>query len=158
MELHKVPNRTYVRVLPQVDVNLETTKTSIEEVKVPIAAPEVIKGELIYFDHIDGMYSLCYKVDEKTGKHGESCHIAAWTDVEVVDMEEGKDFTEIRETIGRSGYGKDGQGEYRQSALSDMSDEWVKASIDFVPKDHVHRKYYIQELEYRKINNISIKD
>ena len=38
----------------------------------------------------------------------------------------------LRNVIGRSGYGKCGNGEYRYSLLKDMSDAWVKASIDYV--------------------------
>lgn len=158
MELYNVPNKTYVRILPHIDVNLDEVKTSESNVRIPVGAPTVNKGELIYFDHIDGMYSFCRKVNEETMEHGEICHIAAWTEVEVVDILEGKKFTEIREMIGRSGYGKDGKGEYRQTALKDMNDNWVKASIEFVPIDHPHREYYIEELKYRKENDISIPD
>jgi hypothetical protein len=32
-----------------------------------------------------------------------------------------------------------------------MNDGWIEASIDYVSKDHPHREYYIQELNYRKL-------
>lgn len=168
MELHEVPNRSYVRVLPQIEDEskrevCDTAKDILgldvsKDARVPPAAPIIKNGELIFFDHIDGMYSYCKRVNEDTMKHGELCHLVAWTQVEMVDIMEDKDFETIREEIGRSGKGKDGLGEWRQAALKDMSDEWVKASISFVPVDHPHKKYYEQELEYREKHNITIED
>ena len=49
-------------------------------------------------------------------------------------------------------------GFVRQAALKDMSDNWVRASIDYVPKDHPHLKYYKMELEYRLVRGITIED
>lgn len=150
--LYDIPRNSYVRVLPQ------QSEDETEDVKTPISSPEVEKGELIFFSHNDGMYSLCCKVDEETLEHGETCHMVGWTEVEVVDLTELFSFDKIRTLIGRSGYGKDGQGEYRESTLDNMSDNWVSASIDFVTEDHPHRKFYIQELQYRKENGLSISD
>jgi len=152
-KLYDVPRNSYVRVLQQ-----EDEYGIREDVRVPPAAHAVEKGELIYFSHIDGMYSLCQKVDEDTKERGEICHLAAWTEVEIVELEDIFTFEQIRGLIGRSGYGKDGKGEYREALLKDMNDNWVKASIDFVDPTHPHRVYYINELAYRKINGISIPD
>lgn len=63
MELHKVPNRTWVRVL--------------EPDKVPPGAAKPKPGERIFFDHIDGMYSYCQT------EAGEVIHLAAWQEVEI---------------------------------------------------------------------------
>lgn len=65
MQLHKVPNGTWVRI--------------IEPDKVPPDAPEPTKGERIFFDHIDGMYSYCKRED------GTVIHLVAWQEVEVCD-------------------------------------------------------------------------
>ena len=51
----------------------------IEHPKVPIASPHVDLGETLDFKHVDGMYSLCYN------SKGEAVHLAAWTQVEVID-------------------------------------------------------------------------
>jgi hypothetical protein len=59
-ELHKVPNRTWVRVRA-------TGKPG---------APD-IKGERIFFDHIDGMYSYCKR------ENGEIIHLVAWQEVDI---------------------------------------------------------------------------
>jgi len=160
MKLYDVPRNSYVRVslIQDEDKAISQSKGESSEVRTPISSPEINSGQLIYFCHVDGMYSLCYEVDEVTMERGNSCHMAAWTEVEIVDPNEGLPFEEIRERIGRSGYGKDGQGEYREATLSKMSDNWVKASIDFVPTDHPHRALNIKELEYRKENNIVIDD
>lgn len=152
-KLYDIPRNSYVRVLPQQSEEGET-----EDVKVPIASHEIEKGELIYFHHVDGMYSLCQKVDSETLEHGDTCHMAVWTEVEIVELDTLFTFEKIRKLIGRSGYGKDGQGEYREATLCDMSDNWVSASIEFVEESHPHRKYYQQELDYRKENSITIED
>lgn len=71
-------------------------------------------------------------------------------------------FEHIRQSIGRSGKGKDGKGEWRESKLCDMSDNWVRNSITWVgnyaeqQSDHV--QFYEMELEYRKKHGISISD
>ena len=37
----------------------------------------LLDGHRFKFDHIDGMYSLCYDVNNKI------CHLAAWTEVKI---------------------------------------------------------------------------
>jgi hypothetical protein len=76
MELYNVPRQTHVRI--------------VVEDKVPPCAKQVVTGEeqvvtgeVVFFDHIDGMYSFC------RDKDGEIVHLAAWTEVEVVDGFEG---------------------------------------------------------------------
>jgi hypothetical protein len=147
-ELHEVPRDSYVMISSEQE----------DDIKVPVGSTQIEKGDILYFSHIDGMYSLCYIVDKDTLEIGESCHIAAWTKVEVITLEELMPFEKIRKVIGRSGYGKDGKGAYREAVLADMSDEWVKASIEYVSEDHKHHKLYIRELHYRRTNGITIKD
>lgn len=173
MKLYHVPRQSFVRVLvqqprdaedgEQLTIYDEIDKNYVEKtggppVNVPPGAPSVDRGEILYFINIDGMYSYCQKYDKEQRKLGEVCHIAAWTDVEVIGLDELFPFEEIRKMIGRSGYGKDGKGEYRTSPLCEMNDEWVKNSIPFVGEDHEHCKFYKKELEYRKENGISIPD
>jgi len=55
MKLYKVPNKTWVRVIDDGD--------HIDEV---------------FFDHIDGAYSLCYT------ERGMPCHYSATTEVEII--------------------------------------------------------------------------
>ena len=152
-KLYDIPRNSYIRVSKQ-----ESENEEFENVTVPVPSQEVVEGEIIYFSHTDGMYSLCEKVNSETLEHGDTCHLAVWTEVELVDLDDLFGFEKIRTLIGRSGYGKDGQSEYRQSTLANMSDDWVNASIDFVDSEHRHRKFYIQELEYRKVNSIVIED
>ena len=42
--------------------------------------PTEFDSEPVLFDHIDGMYSFC------TNKRGEVVHLAAWTEVELVEQ------------------------------------------------------------------------
>ena len=65
MELYKVPRNSRIKV-----------KT---EDKVPPGAPQITEGEELNFKNIDGMYSYC------TRDNGEVVHLAAWTEVEVID-------------------------------------------------------------------------
>ncbi len=76
MKLFDVPRRRYVRVLE----NEETTGGNTEggDVRVPPSAPPINHGDIIYFDHIDGMFSYCK--DES----GAVVHLIAWQEVEVV--------------------------------------------------------------------------
>jgi len=65
MKLYDAPVRTWVRV--------------ISENKIPLAALQIENGDVIWFDHIDGMYSYC------KNKKGEVVHLVAWANVEVVE-------------------------------------------------------------------------
>ena len=49
-----------------------------ENVVNPIASSVQDTGDILDFEHIDGMYSLCYDKDRNP------VHIAAWTEVEVL--------------------------------------------------------------------------
>jgi len=51
-------------------------------IKTPPASPQVKKGDILQFHHIDGMYSYCKNTD------GEVVHLAAWADVDVIKEEE----------------------------------------------------------------------
>jgi len=65
MELFNVPRNSRIRVV---------TKD-----KVPLGAPVIEEGEELNFRSIDGMYSYC------TRDNGEVVHLAAWTEVEVIN-------------------------------------------------------------------------
>lgn len=69
MKLYDVPRESFVMIMD-------------DEVKLPIGnAPEQEKLNVIYFDHVDGMYSFCFD------REGNLIHPAAWTEVEIVDKE-----------------------------------------------------------------------
>ena len=65
MELFNVPRNSRIKV--------------IVEDKAPPGAPQIEEGEELNFRSIDGMYSYC------TRDNGEVVHLAAWTEVEVID-------------------------------------------------------------------------
>lgn len=66
MKLYEVPNRNYVRVL--------------EDMEGPPDAVGFKKGDVVFFDHIDGMYSFCKDSEDNI------CHLKAWTEVEIADV------------------------------------------------------------------------
>lgn len=66
MKLYDVPRETFVRLT--------------EDASVPVGCQPIKAGEVIFFDHLDGMYSFCMDKDKK-----EIIHIAAFTEVEVVE-------------------------------------------------------------------------
>lgn len=65
MKLYDVPRETYVKVL--------------ENALVPPGSPKINKGDVIFFDHLDGMYSLCLDKDKKY-----YLHLSASAEVEIV--------------------------------------------------------------------------
>lgn len=70
-------------------------------------------------------------------------------------------FETIREVLYRGGRGKDGKQPLKYVALNEMSNSWLENVIiyeeEFRP-DNKFLKYYKQELEYRKENNITIEE
>ena len=64
MELFNVPNNS--KIIVQSDI------------KTPPASPQIKKGDILQFHHIDGMYSYCKNND------GEVVHLVAWADVDIV--------------------------------------------------------------------------
>ena len=50
-----------------------------KDVKNPLGSLKQNTGDVLDFEHVDGMYSLCYDKDRNP------VHIAAWTEVEVLD-------------------------------------------------------------------------
>lgn len=64
MKLYEVPNKTWVRIA--------------EPVRVPYRLPPLSANDLLFFDHLDGMYSYCLDL------HSNVVHPAAWTEVEIV--------------------------------------------------------------------------
>ena len=70
-------------------------------------------------------------------------------------------FETIREVLYRGGRGKDGRQPLKYVALNEMSNDWVQATITYEEDhrpDNKYLKYYRQELEYRKDNNIRIEE
>lgn len=65
MKLYEVPNNTRIKV--------------INNIKVPIAAPEINKNDILKFHDIDGIYSYCTKDD------GTVVYLVAWAEVELLD-------------------------------------------------------------------------
>lgn len=66
MKLYDVPRESYIRVL--------------EDVYTPPGSPKIKAGDVIFFDHIDGMYSFCMDKDKKY-----VLHLAAFSEVELVN-------------------------------------------------------------------------
>ena len=166
MKLYNVPRNTLVRVLPQ-----PVEETTVPEeagqlemifnepadpalIKVPVAAPEIQVDEYIHFGHIDGMYSFCRNMDQ------EIVHMAAWTEVEVVDWTY-ENMELLRTIIKRGGRGKDGTEELKWVRTDEMNDAWVAACITY---EQEHRptngmiEFYNWELKYRKENGITIAE
>lgn len=66
MKLYEVPNNSKIRITDK-------------DIKIPVCAPQLKKGDILWFGHIDGMYSYC------KDKDGNLVHIAGWTEVEIVE-------------------------------------------------------------------------
>ena len=71
MKLYDTPRNSRIKV--------------IADIKVPPASPVIEEGDELNFSHVDGMYSYC------TRDNGEVVHLAAWTEVEIVNDKSSKD-------------------------------------------------------------------
>lgn len=69
MKLYEVPRNTIIRIIDE--------KVTVPQYKAVPAKQD----ELLKFEKIDGMYSRCYN------KNKQVVHLAAWTEVEVVEKE-----------------------------------------------------------------------
>ena len=69
---------------------------------------------------------------------------------------ENDDIEKVREVFSWGTYGKDRKGTLKKVLLSEMSDDHIKAII----KDGIYswNDLMNRELEYRKLNNITIED
>jgi hypothetical protein len=63
MKLYQCMNHQWVRLLD-------------DEIRVPPESPALRKGDVLFFDHVDGMYSYCLTPTKQL------VHPAAWTNVE----------------------------------------------------------------------------
>ncbi|KKL70984.1 hypothetical protein LCGC14_2099410 [marine sediment metagenome] len=63
MKLYNCPNGSTIRVTG--------------DIQVPPGAPLINKGDILYFQNIDGKYSYCRRGDEVV-------HLVAWAEVEIV--------------------------------------------------------------------------
>ncbi len=65
MKLYNVPRGSKIRVVSK-------------EVTIPVASQPAATGDVLDFEQMDGMYSYC------RDKDGNVVHLAAWTEVEIV--------------------------------------------------------------------------
>lgn len=66
MKLYQVPRKTKIRLI-------------MEDNDSPPASLPLLKDDILFFDHLDGMYSFC--IDEL----GNIVHLAGYTEVEIVN-------------------------------------------------------------------------
>ena len=77
MQLYKVPKHSVVKILD-------------EKVQVAPDSLQLVKGDIIWYGHIDGMYSFCTmkKKGEKGEDKNEYVYPVAWAEVEVLEANE----------------------------------------------------------------------
>lgn len=71
------------------------------------------------------------------------------------------DFEVLRTKLCRGGRGKDGRQPLTWIPVSEMNDNWLENVIAYEEErrpDNDHLIYYRKEIQYRKYNNISIKE
>lgn len=70
-------------------------------------------------------------------------------------------FEKIRESLSRLGRGKNFDQPAKWYALKDMNDNWLAELIPWIEDNqpnNKYKKYYLQEIEYRKENGITVKE
>lgn len=106
MELFNCPNGCYIRVTDQYEpepysglkrgdqIDLEVMIAQYEwengervehRIQVAPGSPQILPGDIVYLQNLDGMYSFGYRVDPTTFEHQDIVHLAAWTDVEIIN-------------------------------------------------------------------------
>jgi hypothetical protein len=152
MKLYEVRRGCLIKVLPELkERDIETGESAFEDVHVPVASAPVHVNQYLHFSHVDGMYSVCHTMD------GELVHIAAWTEVEIVENTY-ENHALIREIEKRGGRGKDGLQNLKWVKLSEMSDSWVENCVTYNEARGLNTTSYVNELRYRKEHKISIPD
>lgn len=71
-------------------------------------------------------------------------------------------FEEIRKSYHRGGRGKDRRSPLKWVPICEMSDEWLQATIVYNEERNMGESFtnemYKKEQDYRKVNNITIKE
>ncbi len=70
LKLYDVPRETWVRIL-------------MENPLVPPSAPELAKEQVVFFDHLDGMYSFCKDTSGRLVHLNASAEVALATEQEI---------------------------------------------------------------------------
>jgi len=81
-------------------------------------------------------------------------------DLEVITITDEDDYEVIRQEMYWGTYGKNGNQPFKWVYLNEMSDAHIQAILEqFGPTPtHWRTSFFWKELEYRKENNITIKD
>lgn len=148
---------------------------TIDGEKINTDSKETIKRHKIYSGLLTPDGTLLSSVnrhdyvthEDKNGKHymldGGTDYIRCSVngDEKFISVFLDEPIEKTREVTARSGYGAPDEPDYgtrwRCARLCEMSDQWVEASIDYVGHELL-KKQYQDELDYRKENNIIIKD
>ena len=109
-----------------------------------------------YVTHVDAITGNEYCVD---GGH-EYSRRSSWGDEKELYVYSDDPFEIVRQYTKRGSRGKDGKQPLTWIPLKDMTDEHLQAVLDYYPKgtDNWHLDLIRKEIQYRKENNISIKD
>lgn len=68
MKLYNCPSKSKIRL--------------IEDIQTPPGGYPLKKGDELFFDHLDGIYSYCTK--EIAGRQLQIVHLVGWTEVELI--------------------------------------------------------------------------
>lgn len=81
-------------------------------------------------------------------------------DLEIITITDEDDYEVIRQELYWGTYGKDGKDPFKWIYLNEMSDEHIQNVLHQIGSEPTNwrTKFFKKELEYRKENNISIKD
>lgn len=79
-------------------------------------------------------------------------------DEELIEVYSDEPFEKVRQYCYRNGYGKDMKGPFQTTFLKDMTDEHLNALLTYCLPINQFLPLYKMEIEYRKENNITIKD
>jgi len=131
----------------------------LNRIKTPDGTVLVSHHRYDYKTHID-KNGLEYSVDGGTYYLKRNFYIEAPYEELTLYLDD--PFEILRENVCIGGRGKDGNQPLTWTPLNKMSDEWVKACIEYNKNlgldKSISSQLYKKELEYRKENNISISE
>ena len=73
--------------IPLYEVPRNTPIKVVKHARVPPGSSPVLEDEIIFFHHLDGMFSYCHNSE------GKVVHLLAWQEVEIVEPKNEKSST-----------------------------------------------------------------
>jgi hypothetical protein len=149
--------RFYEEIARKNKISAKKHELLVNSIKTPDGTILVSRHVHDFVCHEDSITNTRYCLD------GGTEYRRLITSGEYVDLSVYSDdtFEKIRESLERGSSGKNYDLDFAWIKLKDMSDEWLGELIPWLEANqpnNKYKKYYLQEIEYRKENGINVKE